>query len=78
MIAVLIGIILLIVVIAVLLFIGFFIGIVCGLICATDEILDDPYLKAAALRVIRENSGLRTVRNGFVHDTVKDRINNKL
>ena len=78
MIAVLIiGIIGLIALIAVLVCIGFLLGFTCGTSFSTDEIMDDPYLRAAALRVIGEDDNFYTIWQES-HDSIKERINEKL
>ena len=78
MIAMLIGIIIgLVVVIVVCVGIGFIIGSVTGIYMTVDEIMDDPYLRAAALRALNENDVY--YRGGHVlHEIVKDRVNDKL
>lgn len=67
----------LIALIVVLVFIGFTLGFTCGILFATDEIMDDPYLRAAALRAMEENDSFYNVWKDN-HDKVKDRINDKL
>lgn len=77
MIAVLIGIIVLIAVIIVCVGVGFLLGFIGGTLFATDEIMDDPYLRATALRVMGENDGFYKAWHA-IHGTIKERINEKL
>lgn len=78
MIAVLIiGIIGLIALIAVLVGIGILFGFVGGALFAIDEIMDDPYLRVAALRALDEHDSFYT-KWCVLHGFIKEKINEKL
>lgn len=77
MIAVLIGIIVLIVVIATIVGIGFLFGVVCGIYFTVDQIMDDPYLRVAALRTIDDTDNFYLAKH-MLHGIIKDRVNEKL
>ena len=76
MIAVLIGIIVIIGLLAVMI-VALGIGIFFGIFIAVEDLMDDPYLRVAALRSLGDDDAWYRSRYRL-HGIVKDQVNDKL
>ena len=77
MIAVLIGIIFIFALIAVII-VSACIGIFLGVYITVDDLMDDPYLRVAALRSLDNNDNAYYTTARTLHGIVKDIVNDKL